>query len=169
MKSKDKDNWVKAVQEEHDRMINSGGWTAVDKETLKVTDKVLNKAWAMKKKPSGSHRARINANGFKQLEGLHYDSSSASYPVTNDTTIRVIFALAMLAGWKGYVIVIDIKGAFLNGRFDKGEELYLKIPQGFERFYKNSQVMKLNRTIHGLKQAAQAIIESFNGNGFYEK
>jgi hypothetical protein len=42
--------------------------------------------------------------------------------VINDTTNRVLFTLAMLAGWKGYVI--PVKGAFLNGRFDKGEELF---------------------------------------------
>jgi Reverse transcriptase (RNA-dependent DNA polymerase) len=44
----------------------------------------------------------------------------------------------------------------LNSRFDKGEELFLKIPQGFEQFYKETQVLKLNRTIYGLQQAAQA-------------
>jgi Reverse transcriptase (RNA-dependent DNA polymerase) len=135
-------------------MIKSGVWTAVDKDTLKLTDKVLTTTWAMKKKPNGNYRARINARGFKQLDGLHYNSSATSSPVTNDTTIRIIFTLAMLAGWKGYVI--DVKGAFLNARFDKGEELFLKVPQGFEQFYKESQVLKLNRTIYGLKQAAQA-------------
>jgi hypothetical protein len=74
MKSKDKKNWVKAVQEEYDRMIKSGAWTAVDKDTLKATDKVLTTTWAMKKKSNGSYRVRINARGFEQLEGLHYDS-----------------------------------------------------------------------------------------------
>jgi Reverse transcriptase (RNA-dependent DNA polymerase) len=135
-------------------MMKSGVWTAVDKDTLKATNKVLTTTWAMKKKPNGSYRARINAQGFKQLDGLHYNSSATSSPVTNNTTIRVIFTLAMLAGWKGYGI--DVKGAILNGRFDKGEELFLKVPQGFEQFYKESQVLKLNRTIYGLKQAAQA-------------
>jgi glutamine synthetase type III len=72
---------------------------------------VLTTTWVMKKKPNGSCRARINARGFEQWDGLHYDSSSTSSPVTNDTTIRVIFTLAMLARWKGYVI--DVKGAFL--------------------------------------------------------
>jgi Reverse transcriptase (RNA-dependent DNA polymerase) len=154
MKLKDKESWIKAVQEEHDRMIKSGVWTAVNKDTLKATNKVLTTTWAMKKKPNGSYRARINAQGFKQLDGLHYGSSAPSSPVSNDTTVRVIFTLAMLAGLKGYVI--DDKGAFLNGRFDKGEELFLKVPQGFEQFYKESQVLKLKRTIYGLKQAAQA-------------
>ena len=26
-------------------------------------------------------------------------------------------------------------GSFLNGRFDRGEVLYMKVPQGFEKFY----------------------------------
>jgi Reverse transcriptase (RNA-dependent DNA polymerase) len=130
--SRDKESWIKSVQEEHNRMIKSGVWTAVDKDTLKVTNKILTTTWAMKKKLNESYRARINARRFEQLDGLHYNSSATSSPVTNNTTIRVIFTLAMLAGWKGYVI--DVKGAFLNGRFDKGEELFLKVPQGFEQF-----------------------------------
>jgi hypothetical protein len=39
MKSKDRKNWIKDVQEEHDRMVKSGVWTAVNKNTLKATDK----------------------------------------------------------------------------------------------------------------------------------
>jgi hypothetical protein len=63
MESKDKNNWIKAVQEEHDRMIKC-------------------RVWVMKKKPNRSYRARINARGFEQLDGLHYDSLSTSSPVT---------------------------------------------------------------------------------------
>jgi hypothetical protein len=46
-------------------MIKSGVWNAVNKETLKSTDKVLTTTWAMKKKSNGSYRARINARGFE--------------------------------------------------------------------------------------------------------
>jgi hypothetical protein len=28
--------------------------------------------------------------------------------------------------------VIDVKGAFLKGRFNNGEDMYLQIPKGFE-------------------------------------
>jgi folate-dependent tRNA-U54 methylase TrmFO/GidA len=64
-----------------------------------------------------------------------------------------MFILAMLAEWKRHVI--DVKGAFLNGRFDKGEELFLKIPQGVEQFYKGVQILKSTPTIYGLKQAEE--------------
>jgi Mn-containing catalase len=38
MQSRDKKEWIKAVKEEHERMVKSEVWTAVDKNTLKATD-----------------------------------------------------------------------------------------------------------------------------------
>jgi hypothetical protein len=106
------------------------------------------------KKANGTYRARVNARGYEQVKGIHYDESSTAAPVTNDTTIRIIYVLAILAGWSPYVI--DVQGAFLNGRFGENEHLYLEIPDGFENFYDKTKVLKLNRTIYGLKQSAQA-------------
>jgi hypothetical protein len=57
-----------------------------------------------------------------------------------------------LAEWDGHVI--DVKGAFLKGRFNNGEEMYLQIPQGFEIYYEKGTVLKHQCTIYGLKQAA---------------
>jgi len=37
------------------------------------------------------------------------------------------------------------------------EKLYLKVPQGFEDFYNKDEVLFLQRTIYGLKQAASSI------------
>jgi hypothetical protein len=38
MQSRDKKEWIKAVKEEHERMVKSEVWTAVDKNALKATD-----------------------------------------------------------------------------------------------------------------------------------
>jgi Reverse transcriptase (RNA-dependent DNA polymerase) len=135
-------------------MVNSNVWTAVDKDTLDTQAKILTTTWAMKKKTSGKFRARMNARGFEQVDRIHYNSTHTAAPITNDTTIRIMYTLAAMAKWSAYVV--DINGAFLNGRFEKGETLYLKIPEGFEKYYKLLQVLKLNRTIYGLKQLAQA-------------
>ena len=62
--------------------------------------------------------------------------------------------LMAMAGWYGHVL--DVQGAFLNGRFDEGETLYMHVPEGFEGHYDTSVVLKLKRTIYGLKQAAFA-------------
>jgi Reverse transcriptase (RNA-dependent DNA polymerase) len=144
MSSKDRQKWIYAVKEEHDRMVNSNVRTAVDRHEINESDKILTTTWTM---------TRINARGFEQIDGLHYDSSNTDAPVTNDTTIRIIFTLAVLADWKAYLF--DVKGAFLNRRLDD-EKLYLKIPQGFEEYYSSTKVLRLNRAIYGLKQAAQA-------------
>jgi Reverse transcriptase (RNA-dependent DNA polymerase) len=84
-----------------------------------------------------------------QTDGIHYDSNHTAAPVTNEVTIRIMFTIAMMAKWRVYLIDI-------NGRFEKNKRLYLKIPEGFEQHYKDTQVLKLNRTIYGLKQSAQA-------------
>ena len=68
----------------------------------------------MKRKSNGVRRARLNMRGFEQEEGIHYDPSSTTAPVTNDVTIRMMLTLALMAGWIGYII--DVKGAFLHGQ-----------------------------------------------------
>jgi hypothetical protein len=60
----------------------------------------------------------------------------------------------VLSTWKAQVI--DVKEALLKGHFTDGENLYLDIPQGFEIFYEKDEVLHLNQTIYGLKQAALA-------------
>ena len=157
MASIDRDKWLKAIDEEHNRMMQHEVWTAVDRSMVSGNGKILTTTWAMKKKANGTYRARVNARGYEQVKGIHYDESRTAAPVTNDTTIRIIYVLAILAGWSPYVI--DVQGAFLNGRFEDDEHLYLEIPDGFEKYYDSRKVLKLNRTIYGLKQSATGILE----------
>ena len=69
--------------------------------------------------------------GYEQEDGEHYDSASISYPVTNDVSIRVMLTLMLMAQMRAYIV--DVKGAFLIGEFDNGEELYCKAD--FMRFW----------------------------------
>jgi hypothetical protein len=69
----------------------------------------------MKKKTNWLYRARVKASGYEQEEGAHYNEANIADPVTNDTTIHNAYVLAILAGWELYVV--DVQGAFLNGRF----------------------------------------------------
>ena len=38
-----------------------------------------------------------------------------------------------MAGW--WSELLDVKGALLTGIFDKGEELYMEVTQGMEKYY----------------------------------
>lgn len=99
-------------------------------------------------------RARITARGFLQQNGIHYSSHSTSAPVANETTIKIALTLLASTDWTSQVI--DVKGTFLKGRFEGGEKLYLKIPEGFEEFYNKDDILYLKRTIYVLKQVAMA-------------
>jgi hypothetical protein len=98
----------------------------------------------------------LNARGYKQVDGVHYNSHSISAPVTNDITICVILVLIILTNWAGELL--DIKGAFLHGDFEDGKNVvYMKVPQGFEKHYDPMYYgLLLLQTIYGLKQSAMA-------------
>ena len=66
--------------------------------------------------------------------------------------------LAMNPDW--VLKVIDVDGVFLQGRFKNGEELYIKIPEGFEQYYKGDVVLRLNIPIYGTKQAVACFYKS---------
>jgi hypothetical protein len=108
----------------------------------------------MKKKSSGILRGRVNVQGFKQIDGQHYNGTSISAPVTNAMTIKL--ALMWMLMCSGIAHVVDVKGAFLYGEFEDGEKVNIKIPLGFKKFYDRDKVLLLKKTLYGLKQAAMA-------------
>ena len=57
------------------------------------------------------------------MEGLHYDDNDISAPVVCDITVCIVLTLAVLAGW--FLWLLDVQGAFLNGRFRNREVLYM--------------------------------------------
>ena len=116
--------------------------------------KVINSTWACKKKSNGTLRGRLNVRGFKQVEGQHYDAANIHSPVTNVITVHIILTLICMAGWVAHVM--DVKGAFLHGEYFDGKEIYMQVPEGWEQYYPTNAVLKLLRTIYGLKQAAVA-------------
>jgi hypothetical protein len=107
------------------------------------------------KKANGTFRARLNARGYEQIDGVHYDSHNISAPVTNDVTIRIVLTLMIMAGWVGEIL--DVKGAFLHGDFEEGKNVYMGIPEGFDKYYDPMYyVLLLLQTLYGLKQSAMA-------------
>jgi hypothetical protein len=149
---KDPVGWTKAVDEEYERMKEHEVFKAVPKDSLPPGTKVLSTTWAMKQKANGTKRARLNARGFEQRDGEHYYSENISSPVVNEASIFIILILIAMA--RMCTDLNDVKGAFLNGLFSKGEKLYMEVPQGFHKFYGYAVVLLLLKTIYGLKQAA---------------
>jgi hypothetical protein len=152
MNSLDKTKWEQGVETEHEKMKTYQVFKPVDVEEVPQDAKILTSTWVMRKKADGTCRARLTARGYAQIDGLHFDSTDTSAPVVNDTTIRIVFVLMIMAGWTA--MLLDVRGAFMNGRFKDDEKLYMHIPEGFEKWYPNNVVLLLTKTLYGLKQAA---------------
>jgi len=87
MASSDKEHWEKAVEEEHQRMLKHDVFQAIPRNEVPKDAKILTSTWAMKKKANGTFRARLNARGYEQVDGEHYDEHTKAAPVVSDATI----------------------------------------------------------------------------------
>jgi hypothetical protein len=74
----EKDKWDYAVKEEHGRMTDNKVFQPVPINEIPEGTEIIASAWAMKKKSNGTYRARINARGFEQVDGEHYDINTKS-------------------------------------------------------------------------------------------
>ena len=154
MASNEKAEWMKEIEQEHERMLKYNVWDLVHmKDVPEATP--LTSTWAFKKKSTGKRRGRLNAHGFKQKPSVHCKKGSVSSPVTNEVTIRIVLViillLQLLAG------VLDVKGAFLQGNFDDDEEpIFMEIPDGLKDKYDEDTVLKLLAPIYGLRNASMA-------------
>jgi len=168
METPEANEWEKAVDEEHKRMVKNKVFKAVPVQEVPEGSKILTSTWSMKKKPNGTKRARIVARGFEQIDGEHYKSDETAAPVVNDMTIRIVLILMIMARFCGELV--DVQGAFLLGEFGTEEKLYMEVPEGFKKFYPAYVVLLLLKTIYGLKQAAYAfwrkLIEAFWAMGY---
>jgi hypothetical protein len=141
------DEWKKAMQQEIDSINQHETWTLVDlpKDRIAIGSK-----WVFKIKTDihGKiiYKARLVAQGFKQQHEVDYDEVFA--PVARPTSFRILLTIAGCQGME--VKQFDVKTAFLNGHLE--QEIYMKPPQGFES---TDKVMKLRKSLYGLKQAAR--------------
>ncbi len=87
VKAMDKPDWVKSVNEAHGMFKKQKCFEAVPRAEVPFGSKILTSTWAMKKKANGTYRARLNARGYEQVPGKHYDPNSIAAPVTSDVTI----------------------------------------------------------------------------------
>ena len=62
-------------------------WESLDKRDLPEGVKVITSTWACKMKINSKYHGQLNARGFKQVAGKHFNPTSTAVPVTNDTTI----------------------------------------------------------------------------------
>jgi hypothetical protein len=94
--------------------------------------------FCIKHKADGSinkYKVHLVAQGFTQIYGVNYFNTYL--PVTRLSSFRLILAIATCYDWD--IESFDFIGAYLNGKLDNNEEIYMQSPPGYSS---NTSTMK---------------------------
>ena len=95
----DDPNWKKAMEEEHEALLQNKTWRLVPPSTDK---NLIDCKWVyrIKKNADGTvdrYKACLVAKGFKQKYGIDYEDTFS--PVVKAATIRLVLTVAVSRGW----------------------------------------------------------------------
>lgn len=90
------------MQEEFDALVRNETWTLIPRSAEDDLTNVINVIWIfkVKQREDGSVerlKARLFANGVRQLEGVEYNQTFSL--VVKPVSIRLVFTVAISKGW----------------------------------------------------------------------
>ncbi|RVX22042.1 Retrovirus-related Pol polyprotein from transposon RE2 [Vitis vinifera] len=159
--------WQKSMHEEIRALEKNGTWTL---EPLPKGKRALGSQWVYRTKYFSNGdierlKSRLVVLGNHQEAGIDYHETFS--PVAKMTTVRAFLAIAASKNWELHQM--DVHNAFLHG--DLEEEVYMKLPPGFERSDPNL-VCRLRKSLYGLKQAPRCwfskLVTALKGYGFLQ-
>ena len=98
-------------------------------------------------------KARLVICGNRQIPYIDYFPDETFASVAKPTSLRIILAIA--AQRNMVLHQIDVKAAYLYGKLEDDEIIYMKPPQGVDIGAKLGQVLRLFKALYGLKQAGR--------------
>jgi len=104
------------------------------------------------------YKVHYVAKGYAQRYGVDYDKTTA--PTVCLESFRTLLHVAAMLDWDLWQF--DIKTAFLHGVLPEEETMYMEQPEGFKEKGKEDWVMKLMKSIYGMKQASRIWNRTFN-------
>ena len=117
------------------------------KDKLVVGTKMLYKRKIGQDGKVEKYNCRLVAQGFWQMEGVHYTEKYSPTPAT----ASIWMLLAMAAAKDGELRHFYVEQAFLKADID--EEIYIEIPEEFQEF--PGAVGRVNKVIYGVVQAGR--------------
>jgi len=128
-------DWVEAMNKEMQSIEKNRTWELVK---LPAGKKPIGLKWVFKLKKNSEgevvkHKVKLVAKGYVQKQRLLQSQYHAH-------------------GWK--IHHLDVKSAFLHGELE--EEVYVSQPEGYVVKGKEQCVLKLSKTLYGLRQAPRA-------------
>jgi Reverse transcriptase (RNA-dependent DNA polymerase) len=98
------------------------------------------------------------AKGYAQQYGMDYNKTTT--PTARLESFRTILYLAAMLDWD--LQQMDVKTAFLHGILPEEETTYMEQPPGFKHPGQEDWVMKLMKSIYGMKQASHIWNKTFH-------
>jgi hypothetical protein len=154
MQSPDWPRWHEAMEQELMSLETHSTWRP---EYAPAGTNIVGCRWVftVKRDATGNitrYKARLVAQGYSQVPGVDFFDTYA--PVAKMASIRTVLALSARLNYE--IHQVDVKNAYLNGEFEKDEEvIYMKLPPGSKLTSKTGQVLLLLRPLYGLKQSAR--------------
>jgi hypothetical protein len=150
--------WRNATEIEYQTLLEAGTWQLVERPT---EHNVVDCKWVLRRKlksdgTTEKYKARLTAKGFTQVANVDYFETFA--PVAKLGSIRSILAIAARNAWP--IHQFDFHGAFLNGTLDDDEVIYMEQPPDFEVADKRKYVVRLVKTLYGLRQSSRKWYET---------
>lgn len=147
----EKEQWRMAMAEELESFKENEAW---ELSNPPQDGRVVQCKWVLRKKYDSDNsvrfRARLVAKGFSQVQGVDYTDTFS--PVVRHTTLRLLFALSVQLNLD-IITHLDVTTAFLYGTLE--EDIYIQIPEGFSERVQKGQVLKLKKSMYGLKQSSR--------------
>jgi hypothetical protein len=104
------------------------------------------------------YKVRYVAKGYTQRYGIDYDKTTA--PTARLESFRALLHIGASLGWD--IQQYDVKTAFLHGVLPPEETMFMEQPPGFEAPGKEEWVMRLMKSIYGMKQASRVYNKTFD-------
>ena len=154
LKQDDRADFIKAMVLELDDHESRNHWTLMPRSQILSQAKIILSIWSFKRKrfPDGrimKHKARLCAHGGMQRWGEDYWETYS--PVVNWVTVRTLMALSLIHGLE--TKSIDFVLAFPQADLDT--DVYMELPFGFDFAGSRSYVLKLNKSLYGLKNSSR--------------
>ena len=161
--SDEREYWIAGAREELKSLQDLNVFVLVPRSAVPRHQRPLKGKLVCKRKRDDTDRVvrykvRYVAKGFAQRYGIDYDKTTA--PTVRPESFRTILHLTASLDWD--LRQFDIKTAFLNGVLPETETMFMEQPEGFEVAGKEEWVMKLMKSIYGMKQAGRIWNQSFH-------
>ena len=169
MSGSNKEGFTDASIVEISTLQHMDAWTQVLRTAAM---NVLPSTWAFKIKrfPDGLIRklkARFCVRGDKQIEGIDFFDTFA--PVVQWSTVRLLLVLSLTLNLA--TKQVDYVSAFCQAPIE--EDVYVELPLGWRRLnkfgglkekFRENHVLKLNRSVYGLKQSPKNFFKLLKSN-----